>query len=534
MMFSQGLKGISTWIDARPRASMLLFCVLLFMGCLQLYNVNNDFPSRYHPDEPGKIRQMQTGEFNFKHPQLMLTTTRLWMRLNDMPEDTESIARAGREVSAFFAALGVLSLSLAAWRLHGLGAAACVGLTVGLGHALLVYAHFMKEDATVTGVFCIWLLALSLFWRAPEKTWPSVVLGLSTGLFVAGKYIGVVGIPVSVLAALLHPRQGRWKRNARRAGLVFLFCLAGFVLANISLVPQFTSFVSGLRFETEHILTGHYGHYTSLPNLRCLSEIWKEIPLPVWIPAMFHLWRVVMQWRDREGFERFMLFAPLIVLAPLWFSRIYSTRYILPATVAVYYLAGMGLWELITAPPELLGRYGKRTGLALLALVIALHGYQDAKLLYLFANNARSNLEQWVVAHVPPHAVVLQDKYAALPVTPEERRRSKMPQELVSERFAGSVGSVESARQKGVTHVAVCNRSYDRFFRDEPVLPQYQKEYEQMRNFYNELFTKGKLLWACKRRPGFQYMNIELRLYAIDPATPGRETEYCPCDVSER
>lgn len=514
----------------------MVLCLLLFLGCLALFGANNTFPVRYHPDEPGKVSQIRSGEYNFKHPQLMLSATRLLLSAQGADRDQRTVLLAGRWTSAFFGTLAVLALTLLAYASGGLGAALCVGPLLMLCHALLVYSHFMKEDAALCGAFALWLLAVAFFLQKPAQRGRAALLGLCCGLFISGKYIGVTGLPISLALALLLPAKGRWRGNIVRAAMVLVCCLGGYLLANFQILLDPATFWKGLSYESKHAFSAHFGSYLKVPNWHGVRGLWEEVPLVVWLPAAFYAQRVIRQWRERSPQERFMLFAPLVILVPLVFSRLYSTRYILPATVALYWLAGMGLWELIARPPKWRRRGFVLAGWLLLVAALGYQGYMSGKLVYLFAHDARAELERFAATALSEDAVLLQDKYAALPDTPEEKAPTGFALQVVTERFAGSLGDLETARERGISHVAVCNRSYDRFFVGRAVLAEYEDTYRSMRHFYQELFQEGRLLWQCKRRPGFPYMNIELRLYDISPhsadSEDGGETVYCPEDVS--
>jgi hypothetical protein len=89
---------------ARLTVHNWFFAAIFFVAGVWLYNRHNDFPCFYHPDEPGKARQLITGRFNFNHPLLLLQTTRAASWISHPRLTPQPVTETGRMVSAIFAA----------------------------------------------------------------------------------------------------------------------------------------------------------------------------------------------------------------------------------------------------------------------------------------------------------------------------------------------------------------------------------------------------------------------------------------------
>ena len=135
---------------------LVTFCAALFVSCLLLYTQHNTFPYYCHHDEPRKIEQLFTRDFNFNHPHLMLLTTELVRRARGQSDGYQQVVMSGRWVSATFAAASVVLLALLGWKAFGLLGAWCLGLSVAVCPIVGLTAHFLKEDTTL-------LLGLSVF-----------------------------------------------------------------------------------------------------------------------------------------------------------------------------------------------------------------------------------------------------------------------------------------------------------------------------------------------------------------------------------
>ena len=84
-----------------------------------------------------------------------------------------------------------------------------------------------------------------------------------------------------------------------------------------------------------------------------------------------------------------------------------------------------------------------------------------------FQNDDTQELITWLCTEVPPTAVIAKDNRVMLP-DPEKKkdawRVGVVPQKVIGERFAADIGTLEELRAMGVTHVAVSESDFGRFF----------------------------------------------------------------------
>jgi hypothetical protein len=105
---------------------------------------------------------------------------------------------------------------------------------------------------------------------------------------------------------------------------------------------------------------------------------------------------------------------------------------------------------------------------------------------------------------------------------PSERNRKRgrivrdLPQEVVAgKNYAADLGDLDKLRADGITHVAVTESNYGRYFLDS-LKPKEgaQQEYLRYRIFYERLFREGTLLFE-RPRGTVIYLHPGLRLYRL-------------------
>jgi hypothetical protein len=103
----------------------------------------------------------------------------------------------------------------------------------------------------------------------------------------------------------------------------------------------------------------------------------------------------------------------------------------------------------------------------------------------------------------------------------EGRVDQPIPQKVLGQRYAADVGTINDLRAAGVTHVAVSESDYGRFFL-ESLRPQTEEHDSFLRRkfFYEQLFREGELLWE-RRRGTVIYLHPGIRLYHIGNSSPG-------------
>ncbi len=483
--------------------ALALWCLLLFSFCLYLDTRYNRFPSCYHAAEGGKARQILTGARNLHHPLLLLTASRLAAALPGVEWSIQGVAQAGRWASAVLASLAVVAFVLTAF-LHGGGLSAfAAGAILAVCPPLLGHAHYLKEESALIFGLSAFFLALSVF-RRNRSTAGLVLLGIGTALACGGKYVGFVTLPIAVLMV----RASR-RRSAAPAGqspwmpfLVSLFL--SLALINYSFFLQPSNLISGMAREAQHVI-GEGRH----PGRPVWSEIyvesvWMQTTWPVLVLSGVYLAFVVRSWRRRSGAERVIALFPVGCFALLSLVPLKIPRYILPVSVFLYLLAGMGTAELVRRVPG--GRVARAAAaIACLTLPVMLGAYRCADYLDDFRNDSRARLEAWIRENLPKDAKIAQDHYVALP-DPDARNqrglnRTPLSQVIVTERFVVDLGTPEDLQANGFTYVATCALTYGRFLLEGQTFPSEEKEglFRRRLERYKLLFQEGDLVWESRR-----------------------------------
>jgi hypothetical protein len=163
---------------SRPLFRLILWSLALFVATLFLDTRHNDFPYFYHPDEPTKVDQVMTSEWNYHHPMLLLTVTKVAVDLFRVPMHEQAIVETGRWVSATFTGVAIIAFALLAFVWRGWTASLAVGLTLLLHHQLFELAHYMKEDPALLMGLALTFLVAYAYWSAPS-CWRALLLGVS-------------------------------------------------------------------------------------------------------------------------------------------------------------------------------------------------------------------------------------------------------------------------------------------------------------------------------------------------------------------
>jgi hypothetical protein len=507
---------------SEARAGALLLAAA-FAAAFALYTRHAAMPFYYHSDEPSKVEQV-TGvrALNFKHPLLLMNATRALAHFTGADRERQAAVRAGRTVSAAFAAGTVVALAALGWLEGGLLAAACVALVVGLSHGLFTFAHFMKEDTAVAFGFACVLLAASAFARRPRPA-EAAALGAACALAISGKYVGAV-VLVGALP-LVVVRMRALARPDLAAGLVAFGagCLGTLAVVNVSVLLDFAAFRAGLAYETDHVATGGGRPFAGLLSASYLHGLTSQMVWPVRALALGFLAYVLGTWRRRSFGERALALFPLGYLLLLQASPIKAIRYLLPVVVLGHALAGLAVAALAERAGR--GSAARRTAAValLLALVAAAEGREVWRHLREFAGESRVALYAWVDRHVPPDALILQDRYAGLPDPSEGYSTPEQPylrQVVLTRHYAVDHGSFDELRERGIDYVAVCERIYERFFTNKRRFGSEgaRANFERRRVRYAELFERGRLVFEAGASdiPGAP-VNPIVRLYRIAP-----------------
>lgn len=489
-------------IDWRAWALAVVFAIASFAINAQ----GNHFPSTYHPDEPSKARQVINGEFNFHHPMLLLTTTRLIVAVTGTPMEQDPVTFAGRTASAIFTAIAVACLVLLASLLAGPLAGGISGLFLVTNHQLLELAHYFKEDPAVLMGISAFFLALCIYDRAPGIG-RAVLLGGTVGLAVSGKYVGGVVLPIGVALILV---RGRGKTGELIA--LLLAAIATFALVNAPLFFNPAGFAAGFEREVGFAVSGHKGITRSVPH-GVYGAVFREATnFMVWILLGIYAIGLILRRRTAPLSEWMTALFPLAFAIMLSFSPKTHHRYFLPATGLILTIAAIG-----AVTPAIL-RWKNRglqvpawTTATILALVTT--GVQAPRFLEYFngfREDTRTTMAKFVREYVPSGAVIVQDKRFDLDAL-------GLPYEFRGKLFAADEGTLDELRAQGVEYFGVAEGDFGRFFREKfKPTEDGAEDFYRRKAFYEQLFDEGELLFECKGGT-LLYLQPEIRLYHLPP-----------------
>ena len=154
-----------------------------------------------------------------------------------------------------------------------------------------------------------------------------------------------------------------------------------------------------------------------------------------------------------------------------------------------------------------------------LAAILLVGGQLPSWLKYerAFQTDDSRELQTWCREHLPADAVIAKDSRIWLPdpKKPEGVPADAIPQKVMPSKFAADHGTLEEMRAKGITHVAVSESDYGRFFR-ESLRPKKgeEAEFARRKNFYERLFRDRKVLFE-RDRGTMLYLHPGIRVYSI-------------------
>ncbi len=320
---------------------LVIYCTVLLAGCLFVFTRHNTFPYYCHHDEPRKVEQPLTREFNFNHPQLLLLATDLVRRARGQSDGYQQIVMSGRWVSATFAAASVVLLALLGWKAFGLLGAWCVGLLVAVCPILGLTAHFLKEDTAMLLGLSAFLLALVL-WHEKPTGGRLIWLGVTCGLAVSGKYPGALCLLPAITLVLAKSTPAEAMSRSRRLALLLVPAMLVFVSINYPLFSHFGPFVRGL-LKGAIMVTQGGPRPAQLPNLRALEHL-GQLAWPVLLLAGLGVLTLIVDLRRTclAGWALLcsgLLFTGMLLLSPLGVTD----RYVLVPAVSLHALAGWGI-----------------------------------------------------------------------------------------------------------------------------------------------------------------------------------------------
>lgn len=528
----------------RALAGALLGC--LFLACVTLYSRFNDFPYFYHGDEIGKVEQVldMDHKLNFNHPLLLLKASRAILDWTHPPADPQSVVEAGRTASAVLAALAVVFLALTGYLCRGLAGLGFVALTTGLCPSLLLYAHYMKEDAAlmlgVSMTLCagVWLTRVSgrhLQWVA----W--VALGGACGVAASGKYVGIATAGLLGMVAILVPATG-WRSHAARLAVACVAMTAVVLIVNHDAFESWRLLklnriaAGSLKTAFDHGMEGHSEITMRQPNTFVFSVLAREITPVAWIgmclfPLAFA--RRVPGFRQAAGLISASFFLWILVLS---FNTIPFHRYILPCVVQGYLIAGLGFAAALA--------HVRTRALAIAAgavFVLAVLSSQVPPCVSFtrqFADDSRQRIRDWLVSRIPPGAAIAAECYVNLEKPGDLKRFPGDASLMLTNRyhllpafFIGDLGTLDQLRARGVQYVITTGLASERFHYPQVIpIKGTSDVLARRRRIHHELAEMAVLLHRERAEyPTFAFTNPDISVYWIPPmrvcpGTPHRPT----------
>lgn len=503
--------------SSQPAWLMLsLWSVFLFGLCLALFTQHARFPFFYHPDEPGKVEQVLTGKWNFHHPMLLLSATQLATKALRVERTEQRIAEAGRTVSAVFMALAVVALSLAVFCWRGWLAALAAGGALVLHHQLYELAHYMKEDAALLLGVALTVLGSFLFRQRPWRSL-ALFLGVACALAISGKYLGVITLAIAMPIL--------WRLAPRRSSSFAWFLaglLATLLVVNLPVLASWNDFRASFDREMKLVVEGQGEMTRSVPHTQYWNVFIDNTTPPIWALLLVFL---AARWRERRTLtlaEWIVIAFPFAYAIALSFSPKSNDRYFLPATAIFTILAAVGVRDAtrllrVHAPSHILG-------LVFALLFVAGQLPSWWKYEYAFEHDDHAEAIAWVRAELPADAVIAKDNRVGLPEPKRPRVAAwhgSIPQRVLAKRYAADIaantGTLQELRDMGVTHVAISESDYGKFFLKSLRSKKGEEELTQRRkSFYEQLLREGELLFE-RDRGTMIYLHPGIRIYRIGP-----------------
>lgn len=528
-----GLQESNAITGGRWRVPVLCLALLaIFVLCVMLGTVSNDFPESYHMDEASKAKQVITGNFNFRHPLLLLEMTRLYLGQQAKTMDIQSVVEAGRFVSAIFGAITTVSLALAGYCVYGFIGLGLSAAMTGLCSTSLVVSHFMKEDSALGMGVALTILAGIVATRASGRrqsllAW--VGLGVACGVATSGKYVGIATVPYAcLLAAAQVPRS--LKACAWRCLWVTVAWLVSIVVLNYSAwdlhAPLFLCVDArdSIREAIGHGLGSHSELMMRQPNTFFATVLGLETMPHVWMGVAFLVASLIWAANDtaRMGVVAALLSVAVWMLV-LSCNRIPFHRYIFPLVIQFHFLAALGFAFILTRVnrPRGLREVG---ALGVTGMVLAWQGLPCWSLEHQFGDDSRQRVRNWILEHIPVGATIAAESYIGLKTPGDTKRFPGQPPvdfmtqyHLIDSFFVADKGGVQGLKAHGIDYVAVCGLAYERFYYPQVIpVENQEKLLLERQTFYRELHKSARLVYQdISPYPSYEYMNPDILIYQL-------------------
>ena len=202
---------------------------------------------------------------------------------------------------------------------------------------------------------------------------------------------------------------------------------------------------------------------------------------------------------------------PFVYALALSFSPKSNDRYFLPATAVFTLFAALGV-------PDV-ARVCRWKWAAPVAAAVLVLGQIPSWLRYerAFQRDDSRELQEWCRTVLPADAVIAKDSRIWLPDPGKSDGvpANAIPQKVWPAKFAGDLGTLDEMRAKGITHVAVSESDYGRFFL-KSLQPKKgeEQDFARRKAFYESLFRDHDPLFE-RERGTVIYLHPGIRVYRI-------------------
>jgi len=491
--------------------------VVCLAGCLWTYSRNLGFSIHFHADETGKLAQLASGEWNFNHPMLTLTGTRVVAALCGIaPGDNHGLALCGRWLGVVFCALAAMFLVLAAHRLRGPWVAWALVPLFWFHPKLFHYAHYLKEDpALILGICATVFAAVCYFQKGGRKYLD--LAAVCCGLAASAKYIGVM-VPLLFLPFFWFARPRAGEAVARLAGTGRLLALAGlvFVVVNAPMLGGLGILPSRIGREVD--AATDVARSSAERRTQYLTDMIQPAQerLPYLLAAYAVLLAVPLR-RPRNAGEHFALAFLVVYTAMILLTPKTADRYLLPYYALGTFFAGLGLGDAAHLVAKLgRGRRAARVATVVLALVVLIPAVRENFRFWrrearLFSNSGgRLELAEFIRSHLPPDAFVMYSTRVGLPDPAYPRQYPGTPFLPQKVRFAPAFRefpTFAAMREAGVTHLILTGK-------EEKEGREFGASRKD-REFYRRVLGQSRTLWRQRSSAGRTAFPTELILLEL-------------------
>jgi 4-amino-4-deoxy-L-arabinose transferase-like glycosyltransferase len=294
-------------------AAALVAAVALAAAATVLFHLSPQVPLGVPWDEPAKVTQIISDYNSFRHPILMLQAVRIanmWIGASE----PASVLELGRAMAALSGGLLVLATIMLTRRAIGNSAALGAGVLVAVAPLTVLHSQLFKEDIFIAPWLIFGLLALDDLRQHPMAR-SAVLFGVAAGLAASAKYVGIILIPLCVLAPLwVKVRPSAYYRMVILAigTALITFCIINFPLFLTSEI-----FLQALNHEIHHSLTrhliNHHGLYSNF-TFTWKANLWPGLCVSLALAGVMGASIVIIQWRLSAPVLR-----TLIVFGLIWY-----------------------------------------------------------------------------------------------------------------------------------------------------------------------------------------------------------------------